>query len=198
MPRSIQKTAKIYSETAKIYSVYQTASRNSIWKNHSRKPKKCVYWKDPWRMNDHLNCKIQLVLHIYGLVKQNRIKSSLLNILSFISVLIFCMKYTTVAPWVASALALINSVTLGWLAFCQHSNLVFLNQALVDLWIGLVFDLWFISLNHWGQSGACAGRSADIFSNFWTLYLSQLNLEKRFTSGLQVLSFILETNYLNR
>ena len=84
-------------------------------------------------MNDHLNCKIQLVLHIYGLVKQNRIKSSLLNILSFISVLIFCMKYTTVAPWVASALALINSVTLGWLAFCQHSNLVFLNQALVDL-----------------------------------------------------------------
>ena len=84
-------------------------------------------------MTDHLNCKIQLVLNVYSLVKQNRIKSVLLNILSFISVLIFCMKYTTVAPWVASALALINSVALGWLAFCQHSNLVFLNQALVDL-----------------------------------------------------------------
>ena len=84
-------------------------------------------------MTDHLNCKIQLVLNVYSLVKQNRIKSVLLNILSFISVLIFYMRYTTVAPWVASALALINSVTLGWLAFCQHSNLVYLNQALVDL-----------------------------------------------------------------
>ena len=133
LPRSIQKTAKIYSETAKIYSVYQAASRNSIWKNHSKKPKKCVSLKDPWRMNDHLNCKIQLVLHIFGLLKQNRIKSSLLNLLSFISVLIFCMQYSTVAPWVSSALALINSITLGWLAWCQHSNLVFLNQALVDL-----------------------------------------------------------------
>ena len=84
-------------------------------------------------MNDHLNCKIQLVLNVYNLVKQSRIKSVLLNLLSFISTLIFCMRYTTAAPWVASALSLINSVTLGWLAYCQHANLVYLNQALVNL-----------------------------------------------------------------
>ena len=96
-------------------------------------PRKCVLLQISEDMTDHLNCKIQLVLNVYNLVKQNRIKSVLLNILSFISVLIFCMRYTTAAPWVASALALINSVALGWLAFCQHANLVYLNQALVNL-----------------------------------------------------------------
>ena len=84
-------------------------------------------------MPDHLNCKIQLVINIFDLCKKNRIKSSLLNILSFLSILICCMQFTTFAPWVASALALINSITLGYLAWTQHSNLVYLNQALVSL-----------------------------------------------------------------
>ena len=91
------------------------------------------YYKSLKNMNNHLNCKIQLVLNVHNLIKQNRIKSCLLNLLSFISTLIFCMRYTSAAPWVASALSLINSVTLGWLAYCQHANLVYLNQALVNL-----------------------------------------------------------------
>ena len=43
------------------------------------------------------------------------------------------MRYMSLAPWLASALSLINSITLGWLAYCQHANLTYLNQALVNL-----------------------------------------------------------------
>ena len=126
LPRSIQKLPRSIQS---IKPQVEIQFGRTILEN----PRNVFYWKDPWRMNDHLNCKIQLVLHIFGLLKQNRIKSSLLNLLSFISVLIFCMQYSTFAPWVSSALAVINSIVLGWLAWCQHSNLVFLNQALVEL-----------------------------------------------------------------
>ena len=43
------------------------------------------------------------------------------------------MQFMKLAPYVASVLALVNSITLGYLAFCQHANLVYLNQALVSL-----------------------------------------------------------------
>ena len=82
---------------------------------------------------DHIICKIEIILHIFDLRKHSEIKSSLLNLLSFLSIVICCMQFTTIAPWVASALALINSITLGYLAWTQHSNLVYLNQALVSL-----------------------------------------------------------------
>ena len=84
-------------------------------------------------MSSHLNCKIELVLTVHSLVQKNRIKSVLLHLLSFISTLNFCMRYLSLAPWLASALSLINSITLGYLAYCQNANVTYLNRALVNL-----------------------------------------------------------------
>ena len=86
-----------------------------------------------WNMSSHLNCKIDLVLTVHSLVQKNRIKSVLLHLLSFISTLNFCMRYLSLAPWLASALSLINSITLGYLAYCQNANVTYLNRALVNL-----------------------------------------------------------------
>ena len=97
----------------------------------------CV--KISWRMpEDHIICKIELILHIFDLRKHSEIKSSLINILQSISILItlwplLCMQYRTLSPWVSSILAIISCITLGWLSWCQANNIAFLNRALVDL-----------------------------------------------------------------
>ena len=95
--------------------------------------RKCVLKYLP-RMSDHLICKIEIILHLFDLRRQTRIKFSLLKILQFISILtIFCMQYQSISPWISSALAIISCVVLGWLSWCQHQNIAFLNRTLVEL-----------------------------------------------------------------
>ena len=101
-------------------------------------PKENVYWKYLPRMSDHIICKIEIILHIFDLRKQTRIKNSLLKILQSISILIifwpiFCMQYRSLSPWISSALAIISCIILGWLSWCQSQNIAFLNRALVEL-----------------------------------------------------------------
>ena len=43
------------------------------------------------------------------------------------------MQYRSLSPWISSALAVISCTVLGWLSWCQHQNLAFLNKALVEL-----------------------------------------------------------------
>ena len=101
--------------------------------SHSKIPRKCVLKYLP-RMSDHLICKIEIILHLFDLRRQTRIKFSLLKILQFISILtIFCMQYRSISPWISSALAVISCVVLGWLSWCQHQNIAFLNRTLVEL-----------------------------------------------------------------
>ena len=99
--------------------------------------RKCVLKYLP-RMSDHIICKIEIILHLFDLNRQTRIKYSLLKILQFISVLIifwpiFCMRYQSISPWISSALAIISCIVLGWLSLCQHQNIAFLNRTLVEL-----------------------------------------------------------------
>ena len=105
-----------------------------VWKLPILKSqRKCVLKYLP-RMSDHLICKIETILHLFDLRRQSRIKNSLLKILQFISILIiFCMQYQSISPWISSALAIISCVVLGWLSWCQHQNIAFLNRTLVEL-----------------------------------------------------------------
>ena len=82
---------------------------------------------------NHLTCRIRLIIHLFQICKKNRIKVSLLNLLSLFSLLISLMQFLRIAPYLASLLALANSITLGYLAFCQQANLTYLNEALVTL-----------------------------------------------------------------
>ena len=127
---SIQK--QFYSENIKHQSIQEHQETIETLKTITENSQDaCNY--NLWNMSSHLNCKIDLVLTVHSLVQKNRIKSVLLHLLSFISTLNFCMRYLSLAPWLASALSLINSITLGYLAYCQNANVTYLNRALVNL-----------------------------------------------------------------
>ena len=78
--------------------------------------------------------QIEIILHLFSLRKRIRIKDSLINILQIISCLmVFCVQYKTVSPWVTTALALISLVSLSWLSWCQQQHIEYLNRTLVEL-----------------------------------------------------------------
>ena len=95
--------------------------------------RKCVLKYLP-KMPDHLICKIEIILHLFCLRRKIRIKDSLLNILQIISILIvLCMQYKSISPWITTALAIISLVSLSWLSWCQHQHIEYLNRTLVEL-----------------------------------------------------------------
>ena len=78
--------------------------------------------------------QIEIILHLFSLRKRIRIKDLLINILQIISCLmVFCVQYKTVSPWVTTALALISLVSLSWLSWCQQQQIEYLNRNLVEL-----------------------------------------------------------------
>ena len=122
---------RIYSDKLRQPSQERSSQRFGRYS----KPLETWLWQNLQRRmpTNHLTCKIRLIIHLFQICKKNRIKSSLLNLLSLFSLLISLMQFMKIAPYVASLLALVNSITLGYLAFCQHANLVYLNEALVTL-----------------------------------------------------------------
>ena len=85
-------------------------------------------------MPNDLIGKIEIILHLFYLRRKIRIKDSLLNILQIISILmVLCVQYKSISPWVTTALAIISLVSLSWLSWCQQQHIEYLNRTLVEL-----------------------------------------------------------------
>ena len=124
---------KLPKKSCQILAAYSKASRIQNWKNYHYNIPKCVL-KISLKMPYNLIGQIEIILHLFSLRKRIRIKDSLINILQIISCLmVFCVQYKTVSPWVTTALALISLVSLSWLSWCQQQHIEYLNRTLVEL-----------------------------------------------------------------